>query len=256
MTKSPTIEDDIWKSEALAKTFLSGVRGAIPLASEQIEVMLRIISTARPQLENFLDLGCGNGILGRSILTKYPQAKGIFLDFSEPMLQAAKSQVKSPLKSPLKSPQSHQFLLADFGNPEWTDTLKPYAPFDAIASGFAIHHQPDNLKQEIYRSIYQLLKPGGIFLNLEHVSSPTEWVTQLQDELFIDSLYQFQQQQGNHQSREEIAQEYYYRPDKAANILSPLSTQCNWLRELGFSHVDCYFKLFEIAIFGGIRSAS
>ena len=248
MTQSPIIKDDIWKNEALSKTFLSGVRGAIPLASEQIEVMLRIISKARPQLENFLDLGCGDGILGRAILGKYPQATGVFLDFSEPMLQAAKSQVSTQ--------QGHQFLLADFGNPKWTDRLKTDAPFDAIVSGFAIHHQPDNLKKEIYGSIYQLLKPGGIFLNLEHVSSATEWVGQLQDNLFIDSLYQFQQQQGSQKSREEIAREYYYRPDKAANILAPVETQCHWLRELGFQHVDCYLKLFELALFGGIRPES
>lgn len=245
MTKSPMIKDDIWKNEALCQTFLSGVRGAIPLASEQIEVMLRIISKARPQLKSFLDLGCGDGILGRAILAKYPKAQGVFLDFSEPMLEAAKNQVQDP--------QGHQFLLTDFGNPEWTDTLKAYAPFDAIASGFAIHHQPDNLKKEIYRSIYQLLKPGGIFLNLEHVSSATKWVGELQDDLFIDYLYQFQQQKGNDQSREQVAQEYYYRPDKAANILAPVEIQCHWLRELGFQNVDCYFKLFEIALFGGSR---
>jgi tRNA (cmo5U34)-methyltransferase len=249
MTKTDMIKDDIWKSAALAKTFLSGVRGAMPLASEQIEVMLRIISMAQPQLENFLDLGCGDGILGRAILAKYPQAKGVFLDFSEPMLEAAKIQVQDE--------STHQFLLADFGNPEWTEALKADAPFDAIVSGFAIHHQPDDRKKEIYRSIYQLLKPGGIFINVEHVSSPTEWVVKLHDEFFIDYLAKFQQeQQGNNQSREEIAQEYYYRPDKAANILAPVETQCDWLRELGFQHVDCYFKLFELAIFGGIRSES
>lgn len=249
MTKSPIVKDDIWKNEALCQTFLSGVRVAIPLASEQIEVMLRIISKARPQLKSFLDLGCGDGILGRAILDKYPEAQGVFLDFSEPMLQAAKSQVEDHR-------DDHQFLLADFGNPEWTDPLKAYAPFDAIASGFAIHHQPDNLKKEIYRSIYQLLKPGGIFLNLEHVSSATKWVGELQDELFIDSLYQFQQRKGSHQSREQVAQEYYYRPDKAANILAPVEIQCHWLRELGFQNVDCYFKLFEIALFGGSRPAT
>lgn len=32
-----------WKTPELANKFLSGVRGAIPLANEQIEVMIRLI---------------------------------------------------------------------------------------------------------------------------------------------------------------------------------------------------------------------
>ncbi len=35
------------------------------------------------------------------------------------------------------------------------------------------------------------------------------------------------------------------------NILALVEDQCDWLREIGFSDVDCFFKLFEVAIFGG-----
>ncbi len=30
-----------------------------------------------------------------------------------------------------------------------------------------------------------------------------------------------------------------------------VEAQCKWLRELGYADVDCYLKLFEIAVFGG-----
>jgi translation initiation factor 1 len=62
-----TRTDVIWKTEALAQTFLEGVRGAIPLAPEQIDVMLRVIKKTQPNVNTFLDLGCGDGILGRAI---------------------------------------------------------------------------------------------------------------------------------------------------------------------------------------------
>ena len=26
-----------------------------------------------------------------------------------------------------------------------------------------------------------------------------------------------------------------------------------WLRELGYRHADCYFKWFELAVFGGVK---
>jgi hypothetical protein len=42
---------------------------------------------------------------------------------------------------------------------------------------------------------------------------------------------------------------------KEANILAPVETQCQWLREIGFEHVDCYLKIFELEVFDGVRSA-
>jgi len=43
------------------------------------------------------------------------------------------------------------------------------------------------------------------------------------------------------------------RPDKSANILAPVETQYRWLRRIGFVEVDCYFKHFELAVFGERR---
>ena len=67
---------DVWKSEGLSKVFLENVRGAIPFASEQVGIMMRIIQTALPDVKTVLDLGCGDGILGRSILSRLPRRYG------------------------------------------------------------------------------------------------------------------------------------------------------------------------------------
>ena len=45
--------DKVWQTSALVTTYLEGVRGAIPLAQEQIDVMLRLIAAARPELAVF-----------------------------------------------------------------------------------------------------------------------------------------------------------------------------------------------------------
>jgi ubiquinone/menaquinone biosynthesis C-methylase UbiE len=236
----------VWKTAELSRNFLEGVRGAIPLASEQIEVLVRIIKIFRGEVHNFLDLGCGDGILARAICANYPDSQGVLLDLSETMLQSAQKKCSS-LESKLV------YLQEDFGEATWVKKVQKYAPFDVIISGFSIHHQPDERKQAIYGEIYQLLSSGGVFLNLEHVASGSPLGEKLFDQLFIDSLYSYHQNQGSQESRAEIDQKYYNRADKKANILTSVELQCSWLREIGFTDVDCFFKIFEIALFGGIK---
>lgn len=239
----------IWKDDTLADHYLSGVRGAIPLANAQIDMMLRLIDKFVPQVERFLDLGCGDGILGKQILDNDKESQGLFLDFSQAMLAAAGTQLQS-------YGDRVQLLPFDYGDPAWVDqpAVVMHGPYDLILSGFSIHHQPDGRKREIYQEIYDLLRPGGLFLNLEHVSSPTPEVESLFDELFVDHLADYHARIGSGKDRQQVADELYNRPDKAANILLDVETQCRWLREIGYLQADCYFKVFELALFGGQKS--
>ncbi len=234
----------VWQQEEVAKLFLEGVRGAIPLAAVQMDVVLRIVGKTLPKIERILDLGCGDGILGRAVLTEYPDASGVFLDFSEPMIEAARRKAaEQGVRATL--------IVQDFGAGDWMQAVE--RPFDLVLSGFAIHHQPDQRKRELYQEIFGLLKPGGLFLNQEHVAPKAAWAKEVFDGLFIDSLWNYHQKQGGTKSREAIANEWYYRPDKEANILAPVDQQCTWLEEIGFVDVDCFFKVFELSVFGGRR---
>jgi tRNA (cmo5U34)-methyltransferase len=234
--------DEVWKTSALVATYLEGVRGAIPLAEEQIDILLRLLSASGQPLRRFLDLGCGDGVLSAAILERYPQAEAGLVDFSAPMLDAARHRFAQ------EGPSVH-YVNVDFGLASWTGSVAEWGPYDAVVSGYSIHHQPDTRKREVYAEVYRLLSPGGVFVNVEHVSSASRWVESLHDELFIDHLHRAHP--GT--SRTEVAENYYHRADKAANILAPVELQCQWLREIGFTDVDCYLKVFELAVFGGRR---
>ena len=52
-------------------------------------------------------------------------------------------------------------------------------------------------------------------------------------------------------SREAAADIYRNRPDKEEDKPALAEDQCGWLREIGYRDVDCFFKVFAIAIFGG-----
>ena len=236
--------DTVWQNPKLVQTFLKGVRGGIPFEAEQLEIMLRILDARGAPLQHFADLGCGSGVLARTLLARYPGAQATLVDFSEPMLAAAREQLAEHKPAAC-------FVTADLATPDWTHALAGQRPFDAVVSGYAIHHLPDTRKRALYAEIFSLLAPDGMFINVEHVASPTSRIEAMFDALAIDNLYAFHRRQGSTKTRAQVAEEYVHRPDKAANILAPVGRQCEWLRDCGFADVDCYFKVFELAVFGG-----
>ena len=235
--------DEVWKLPDIVNRFLS-YRAAIPLAQEQIGVMMSILKTSDAPIESFLDLGCGDGILGAAILGEYSAARGVFADFSEPMLAQSREQLTEYAGQRI-------FENLDYGNPGWVNRMQQYSPFDAVVSGYSIHHQPDVRKHQVYAEIYSLLSPGGWFVNIEHVSSAAQLNIDLFENHYIAARYAIEKQQGGPRSFEQLAEEYKNRPDKAANLLAPVELQCDWLRGIGYEEVDCYFRIFELAVFAG-----
>jgi SAM-dependent methyltransferase len=233
-----------WQTEELAKTFLEDVRAAIPLAAEQIEVLLCVVRAAVGQVTRFADLGCGDGILGRAVLARYPAARGVFLDFSAPMMAAARKAMQT-------EGRQATFVVQDLAAKSWQDAIARDGPLDLVVSGLAIHHLSDERKRELYAEIFALLRPGGLFLNLEHVAFRSPWAEQAFDDLFVDFLWSYHKSRGGDKPRDEVAQQWYYRRDKQTNLLAPVEVQCRWLEEIGFVDVDCFFKLFQLALFGG-----
>ena len=274
--------DAVWQAEALSNTYLEGVRGAIPLAAEQIAILVRLARAARPAARAILDLGCGDGILGHALADAFAVNRPavVLADFSPAMLAAARERINSRVPSVAQAvslskghqeivepsqlaatpafamPDSTEFhlLCIDYAHSNWPQlaTARPLPThYDVIVSGFSIHHQPDVVKRRIYADIHDLLAPGGIFLNLEHVASASRWGEVQFEAYFIDALAQYHAPRGK--TRGQVAADFYHRPDKDANRLAPLELQLQWLRELGFQHVDCYFKVFELALFGGVK---
>lgn len=237
-----------WRTQASTDHYLAGVRAAIPLAREQIHLMHRIIEAVVPEVTAFADLGCGDGVLGHSLFSHYPDARGVFVDFSEPMLASARKRFAG-------SNYDIRLELADLSTPGWLAAVDDGLQFDVVVSGFSIHHLTNERKRRLYQEIYGLLRPGGIFLNVEHVAPQATLVRQLFDELFIDSLFAYQLDAHGAASREEVERDYYARPDQYDNVLASVDEQCAWLREIGYDGVDCYLKILEIALFGGVKPA-
>jgi SAM-dependent methyltransferase len=237
--------DRAWHESSAVRYFLEDVRGAAPFAAEQFEIMLRLIASARRPVRRFLDLGCGDGALSAVLLGAYPAAEGVLVDFSRPMLDAAAARL-TPDFAP-------RLILADLATPEWRDDVVTLAPFDAVVSGFAIHHLHDERKRALDAEIFDLLAPGGTFAHIEHVAPEEPWISDRFHAGMVDALHDFAARRDPRITRDVVAAEYAAWPDHDANILAPLDVQLGWLREIGFSGVVAPFRWYEIAVFGGHR---
>jgi len=165
-----------------------------------------------------LDLGTGDGRLLSLILRDRPGMVGVGLDFSAPMLRAAHERLAHDRRITL--------VRHDLAKP-----LPALGSFDAVVSSFAIHHLEHERKRSLYGEVLDLLEPGGVFANLEHVASPTE---RLHIAFFA------------------AIGEPIEDADPSDRLLG-VETQLGWLRELGFDDVDCYWKWLEMALLVGVR---
>jgi SAM-dependent methyltransferase len=170
----------------------------------------------------------------------------VLADFSETMLEQAR-------KSLAEYSSQLEFLNLDYSDPSWVDAMQATVPFDAIVSGYSIHHQSDTRKREIYAEIFNLLHPGGWFVNVEHIAPATELVTEIFENHIIDAKVALEVSTGGPQTRAEIAEAFHRRQDKDVNLLTPIETQLTWLRELGYQDVDCYFRIYSLAVLAGWR---
>ncbi|MFH1877630.1 MAG: class I SAM-dependent methyltransferase [Candidatus Omnitrophota bacterium] len=241
--------DGIWRESEVARRYLDDVAvGAIPLENEHLAIMCRLIMYERPEVRRFMDIGCGNGILSAVILEKYPDSSGVLVDFSETMLKAAKEKLRSNEKN-------LTFAMIDYGDEKWLKDLSVLcgktSDFDVVVSRLSIHHQLDARKIEIYKEIFDILAPGGIFVNIEHVAPASESGSKLFADYIVDHLYDSQVKKDTGKNRDQIARDFHERHQKDADIVAPVEKQCEWLREIGFNDVDCYFKVFDIAVFAG-----
>jgi SAM-dependent methyltransferase len=204
---APQVETNEWATARHAEAYLERAKH-MPRREVAYGELLEVLP-ANPK--RVLDLGCGDGkvmaMLGGS---------GVALDFSPTMLDAARRRFHA---------DDVEVVEHNLNAP-----LPPLGTFDVVVSAFAIHHCPHERKRALYTEVFDLLEPGGVFANLEHVASPTE-------RLHAEFL------------------ELIGAPEDPSNKLLGVEAHLEWLRETGFVDVECFWKWRELALMSGAKPA-
>ena len=207
-----------WTSPERALEYLARA-DAVPHRGEGEAVLLEMLPERAGRI---LDVGTGDGRLLHLVRLARPTATGVALDLSPTMLGEARRRFEDE--------ESLELVEHDLNHP-----LPAMESFDVIVSSLAIHHLVDVRKRTLYVEIFDLLEPGGVFLNLERVASPTPNLRR-----------RFRAAMGHDH-------EGHDHEENLSDHPLDLDTQLHWLREIGFADVDCYWKWLELALLGGAK---
>jgi trans-aconitate methyltransferase len=209
---------NLWVNTDHALSYLAR-RDTIPHRTEALQVLVELLPD-RP-VERVLDLGTGDGNTLALVLAAYPDARGAGLDFGDEMLRQAGERFGGDPRVAIERHDLSQSLPPDLGM------------FDIAVSSFAIHHLDPPRQRALYGEVFDRLTPGGLFVNAEHVASPTaelhnEWLAALG-----------------------AAPE----DDDPSNQLVAVADHLEWLDCSGFVNVDCFWKWRELAVVAGTKPA-
>lgn len=186
--------------------------------------------------KRIMDLGCGDGRVTAELLKFNEPSEFFLVDGSSEMLKTAKTY--------LGQADNIHYINKTFQDLIKDDSI---GDFDLIVSSLAIHHLSSEEKNSLFKYIYNHLKEGGFFLNLEVVLSPT---SQLEDWYLVLWKEWIVEKGADSSDFQNIPLKYKKNPD---NNPDTLDKQLNMLKKIGFKNVDCHYKYGIFSIYSGER---
>ena len=130
----------------------------------QFQMIADAMPFTRDVAIRILDVGAGYGALTQFLLAQFPNATALCQDGSEEMARLGHRRM-APWKGRV------DFVIADFSKPGWSRAID--GSFDTVVSTIAIHNvRVPGIIEAIYKEVFELVKPGGCFLNLDLVFVP------------------------------------------------------------------------------------
>ena len=184
------------------KTYLDNMLAEVPAYPEFQEQTAA--ATEGMIADEILELGIGTGETASRILAGRPDARLTAVDSSAEMLERAGQRLPD----------------AELVRARLEDPL-PRGPFDLVVSALAVHHLDAAGKRDLFRRVFHVLRPGGLFVLADVI------VPERDEDVVtpIDGVYDV--------------------PDR-------LDDQLGWLREAGFE-ASPFWVYRDLAVVRAIR---
>lgn len=238
---------DRWDEQS-SHNFIDLGRFFVPDREEQIATVAAMIPDPGDGL--LVDLCCGEGLLSRALLQRFPRARVLALDGSLAMLEHA----RMVLALHADRFEARPFDLADLS---WRRFAEPV---HAFVSSLAIHHLDGEGKRRLFRDLAAALAPGGVLAIADLVQPATPaaqaHAAKAWDEAVRGRSLELAGDLAPYQRFLDMGWNLWAatEPDPIDHP-SPLFDQLRWLEEAGLGGVDVFWMKAGHAVFGGIRDA-
>ncbi len=206
--------------DTLTDDYTATIERCFPRYREMLWALLDYLPRGRT-FESILELGCGTGNLSVLVSQAFPSSDLRLVDVSAESLDVCRSRLGS----------EHRFAFQqdDFRNLNYDE-----ASFDLVVSSIAIHHLTSQDKRILFGHIHGWLKPGGVLAFADQCAGAT-------DDLYARHISNWKEQTFKAGSdTEEWAM--WMRHQAEHDFHDTLVEQIDWLREAGFSVVDCPWR--------------
>ncbi len=233
-------------SEQDSRGFLDLGDYYVPQRERQMAIIGDLVASA-PSPRNLVELCCGGGLLTRTLLARFPQARMHAFDGSSTMLAAARKQAGQHADRLTTRP-------FDLAAEDWRSL-----PFraDAVVSSLAVHHLDGPGKRALFRDVAAMLAPGGIFVLADLIEPTTAAGKAVAGQMWDDAVREAAlARDGNLAAYDHFRDDewnLYNQPQPPDSIDQPSSLidQLDWLREAGLETVDVHWMYAGHAIMSG-----
>ena len=214
---------------AAAEDYDRARRQLVPPFDDFYGTVVNSIPHEREDVIRVLDLGAGTGLLSAFVARAFPRARITLVDASPEMLAVARRRFAD-------EPERFEFRVLDYAR----EPLP--GEYEAVVSALSIHHLDGAEKRQLFRKVSGVLRDGGVFVNADQVLGTTPEIDARYRETWLRQVRE--RGVGEEDLAAALAR---MREDK----MSTLDEQKAWLVEAGFEQVDCTYKNYSFAVYGG-----
>ena len=191
------------------------IRQTFPYYEDFFDQVVELVKTVHAEPVNWLDVGCGTGMMGTVAFAKIPLQRFVFMDSSEAMIRKVQERFHFP---------NAEFSVCDVRD------LRSVNEFEVITAIQVFHFLQNEERRAVLKQCCTALKENGLFVSFENIAP----FTKIGKRVCLEKWRRFQIEQGKSPEETETHISRYGKDYFPITIEEHL----NLLRECGFSAVE------------------
>lgn len=218
MTPEPEIDVGSF-FDSLADGYTTTIERCFPRYREMLWSVLDYLPRAN-SYRRILELGCGTGNLSSLLIERFPKSEIVLVDISADSIDACRERFAG---------DRLECRQADFRDLEFAGS-----EFDLVVSSISVHHLDAAEKQRLFSRVHGWLNESGVFAYADQHAGDTDETT----EHHHRNWKSLSMAAGSTEEEWEMWMKHQAEHDHLDTLLS----QIDWLRQCGFSSVDCTWR--------------